>query len=221
MNKILICDDEQDIVESLKDKPNTNELVGLLQGHSPNKSVDDPSYYKGDRYIVENNPKIIGGYSDLTALNIAIHKKTGLVTFHSSMLAAPETIYSKNSMLNLYENGVIEYKFDTYFSNVAFHLCKTDSIQNHFTFYGLSLENAKKMPITYDADSPKLTQDLLREFRHYSQINHKNRTKETISLRVEKSTKNKLLLLGKGYTGVINRLIEYAFNNPTILKKCL
>ncbi|MCQ2973691.1 MAG: LD-carboxypeptidase [Bacteroidales bacterium] len=59
-----------------------------------------------DYEIIKNNPKIIGGYSDLTALNIAIHKKTGLVTFHSSMLAAPETIYSKNSMLNLYENGV-------------------------------------------------------------------------------------------------------------------
>lgn len=38
---------------------------------------------------------------------------------------------------------------------------------------------------------------------------------------VEKTTKNKLLLLVKGYTGVINRLIEYPFNNPTLLKKCL
>lgn len=83
------------------------------------------------------------------------------------------------------------------------------------------LEKAKKMPISYDVDSPKITEKMLAEFRHYSQINHKNRTKETISLRVAKSTKDKLLSLGKGYTSIINRIIEYAFENPSILKKCL
>ena len=83
------------------------------------------------------------------------------------------------------------------------------------------LNKAKKMSIVYDADSPKVTKEMLKEFRHFSQVNHKNRTKETISLRVAKTTKNKLLSLGKGYTGVINRLIEYAFENPSIMKKCL
>ncbi|MCQ2974660.1 MAG: GDSL-type esterase/lipase family protein [Bacteroidales bacterium] len=53
----------------------------------------------------------------------------------------PEAYMGNYTVNKDYENGVIEYKFDTYFSNVAFHLCKTDSIQNHFTFYGLSLEN--------------------------------------------------------------------------------
>ncbi|MEG0291222.1 MAG: LD-carboxypeptidase [Anaerovoracaceae bacterium] len=32
--------------------------------------------------IIKNNPKIFLGFSDITALHMAIHKKTGLVTFH-------------------------------------------------------------------------------------------------------------------------------------------
>lgn len=83
------------------------------------------------------------------------------------------------------------------------------------------LKRAKTKPISYDADSPRVTKAMLAEFKHYSQINHRNRTKETISLRVAKSTKDKLLSFGKGYTGIVNRMIEYAFENPNVLKKCL
>ncbi|MGF1674436.1 MAG: LD-carboxypeptidase [Rivularia sp. (in: cyanobacteria)] len=32
--------------------------------------------------VIQNNPKIIVGFSDITALLVAIHAKTGLVTFH-------------------------------------------------------------------------------------------------------------------------------------------
>ena len=83
------------------------------------------------------------------------------------------------------------------------------------------LELAKKMPIIYDEDSPKLTKKMLKEFKHYSQVKHDNRIKETMSLRVSKSTKEKLVALGKGYTSIVNRLIEYALENPSVLQKCL
>ncbi len=83
------------------------------------------------------------------------------------------------------------------------------------------LESAKKMPIIYDEDSPKLTKKMLKEFKHYSQVKHDNRIKETMSLRVSKSTKEKLVALGKGYTSIVNRLIEYALENPSVLQKCL
>ena len=36
--------------------------------------------------LIEENPKILVGYSDITALLIAIHAKTGLVTFHGPMV---------------------------------------------------------------------------------------------------------------------------------------
>ena len=83
------------------------------------------------------------------------------------------------------------------------------------------LELAKRIPIVYDEDSPKLTKKLLKEFKHYSEVNHDRRLKETMSLRVSKATKEKLLSLGKGYTSIVNRLIEYAFDNPKVLQKCL
>ncbi|MCP4682425.1 MAG: LD-carboxypeptidase, partial [Desulfobacterales bacterium] len=36
--------------------------------------------------IIKENPKILVGYSDVTALLMAIYKKTGLVTFHGPMV---------------------------------------------------------------------------------------------------------------------------------------
>lgn len=40
-----------------------------------------------DFAVIQNNPKIFIGYSDITALNLAIWHKTGLVTFSGSMVA--------------------------------------------------------------------------------------------------------------------------------------
>ena len=37
---------------------------------------------KVDYPMIRKNPKILMGYSDITALLLAVHKKTGLVTFH-------------------------------------------------------------------------------------------------------------------------------------------
>lgn len=42
---------------------------------------------KIDFNLIRKNPKIIVGFSDLTALLIAIHKKTGLVTIHGPTLS--------------------------------------------------------------------------------------------------------------------------------------
>lgn len=41
---------------------------------------------KLDYDLIKKNPKIIAGYSDITALITAIEKKTGLVTFHSPVM---------------------------------------------------------------------------------------------------------------------------------------
>ena len=78
------------------------------QGHNagtPEERADDINYFFKDKEIkaiicstggwnsnavlplldyasIKNNPKIFCGFSDITALNLAIHKKTGLVTFN-------------------------------------------------------------------------------------------------------------------------------------------
>ena len=45
--------------------------------------------------LIKNNPKILIGYSDVTALLSAIYIKTGLVGFHGPVAGAVQTIYSK------------------------------------------------------------------------------------------------------------------------------
>ena len=52
---------------------------------------------KIDFDLIRMNPKIIVGYSDITALLLAIYKKTGLVTFHGTMIKE----LSKNRNKNL------------------------------------------------------------------------------------------------------------------------
>jgi muramoyltetrapeptide carboxypeptidase len=50
-----------------------------------------------DYEIIRENPKILVGYSDITALLIALHKRTGLVTFHGPVLRD----FRKNQHQNL------------------------------------------------------------------------------------------------------------------------
>ncbi|MEG4234477.1 LD-carboxypeptidase [Microcoleus sp. Pol11C3] len=55
-----------------------------------------------DYNIIGNNPKIIMGFSDITALLLAIHAKTNIVTFHGPLGAStwsPFTVYSLKKIL--------------------------------------------------------------------------------------------------------------------------
>jgi len=49
-----------------------------------------------DYSLILNNPKIIVGYSDITALLLAIYKKTGLVTFHGPVARELDKNNGKN-----------------------------------------------------------------------------------------------------------------------------
>ena len=56
-----------------------------------------------DYDLIRENPKIIVGYSDITALLMAINKKTGLVTFHGPMVRGFSSLHdsSRESLFNL------------------------------------------------------------------------------------------------------------------------
>ncbi|MDZ7375363.1 MAG: LD-carboxypeptidase [candidate division KSB1 bacterium] len=49
-----------------------------------------------DYDLIKNNPKILIGYSDITSLLIAIHQKTGLVTFHGPVAISSFTKYTRD-----------------------------------------------------------------------------------------------------------------------------
>jgi muramoyltetrapeptide carboxypeptidase len=48
-----------------------------------------------DYDLIRRNPKIFAGYSDITALHLAIHRNTGLVTFHSPVPLSAFTAYTQ------------------------------------------------------------------------------------------------------------------------------
>src|SRR5699024_8626250 len=67
-----------------------------------------------DFNAIQEHPKIIWGYSDITYLHIAIRQKTGLVTFHGPMAASDIgkdnfDDLSKGMFQQLFEPSVLTY----------------------------------------------------------------------------------------------------------------
>ena len=60
--------------------PEVNAIVPFRGGNGAARLLPNL-----DMELIRANPKIIVGFSDITALLIAIHQKTGLITFHGSM----------------------------------------------------------------------------------------------------------------------------------------
>jgi muramoyltetrapeptide carboxypeptidase len=52
-----------------------------------------------DFALIRANPKILLGYSDITALHLAIHKHAGLVTFHGPVASSTLTDYAIEHMM--------------------------------------------------------------------------------------------------------------------------
>ena len=51
-----------------------------------------------DYRLIRRNPKVFVGYSDITALHVAILKKTGLVTFHGPVASSEFTDYTREQV---------------------------------------------------------------------------------------------------------------------------
>lgn len=50
-----------------------------------------------DYKLIQKNPKALIGYSDITALHMAIYKKTGLTTYHGPVASSDFTPFTKNN----------------------------------------------------------------------------------------------------------------------------
>jgi len=87
-------------INSMFADKNVKAIICARGGYGTSRILDMIDYD-----LIASNPKIIGGYSDITALLTAIYKKTGLITFHSSMLVPDDNAYTRNSMWNIFSNG--------------------------------------------------------------------------------------------------------------------
>ena len=79
-NKVYMCGSIKDRVDDLHDAfrdKNVKAILTVIGGFNVNQILDFIDYD-----LIRENPKIICGFSDITALLNAIYKKTGLVTYY-------------------------------------------------------------------------------------------------------------------------------------------
>ncbi|WP_299071391.1 LD-carboxypeptidase, partial [uncultured Paraglaciecola sp.] len=62
--------------------------------------------------VIRENPKVLVGYSDITALHQAIFRKTGLVCFHGPGGASDFTPYTTKHVQNVLMNPTPKYTIE-------------------------------------------------------------------------------------------------------------
>jgi len=77
------------------------------------------------------------------------------------------------------------------------------------------IEKAAKMPVVSDNDSPVYTFEQLSYL--FSESKRLNK-KQTVGIRLNQKTVEQYKNMGKGYTGIMAAVLDYAINQPKILK---
>ena len=80
------------------------------------------------------------------------------------------------------------------------------------------IELAAKTPVDTDKDSPVYTPKQLANL--YSESKRLNK-KQTVGIRLNRKTIEQYKSLGKGYTGIMAAVLDYAISHPTVLKEAL
>lgn len=92
----------EDLHDAFKD-PNVKGIFTAIGGYNANQIL---KYI--DFELIKNNPKILIGYSDITALSLAIYQKTGLITYsgpHFSTFGMKHGVeYTMESLLQALTN---------------------------------------------------------------------------------------------------------------------
>jgi muramoyltetrapeptide carboxypeptidase len=76
--------------------PKVDAVICARGGYGALRMLD-----KIDFGLVHKNPKIFVGYSDITAIHLALHKRTGLCSFHGPMAADFGTAYNRQNLLRV------------------------------------------------------------------------------------------------------------------------
>ncbi|MCC8360793.1 S66 peptidase family protein [Salinimicrobium sediminilitoris] len=85
--------------------PSINAIICLRGGSGAARILNLLDYE-----AIQKNPKIFIGYSDITALHLAIYKKTGLVTFHGPLATSTWNIFAVEHFKDLlFEADAVQY----------------------------------------------------------------------------------------------------------------
>ncbi len=72
-----------------------------------------------DYPMIRKNPKVFVGYSDITALHIAIAQRTGLITFHGPVASSELSQYTKTNLVNTVMTPITNHKIQPSEYNLA------------------------------------------------------------------------------------------------------
>jgi muramoyltetrapeptide carboxypeptidase len=78
-----------DDLHSMFKSPDISAVICIRGGHGSAHLLDGIDYD-----LIRKNPKIFIGYSDITAMHLAIQKHAGIVTFHGPMMLSTFTKYT-------------------------------------------------------------------------------------------------------------------------------
>lgn len=80
------------------------------------------------------------------------------------------------------------------------------------------IEKAAKKPILQDKDSPVYTS---KQLAHLYLESKKLNKKQTVGLRLNQKTIEMYKDFGKGYTGIMASVLDYAITHPELIRKAL
>jgi uncharacterized protein (DUF4415 family) len=80
------------------------------------------------------------------------------------------------------------------------------------------IRKAAKKPIEFDEDGPELTPKQMAQLAEAARLRN---LKHTVGLRLSQQTIEQYKAFGKGYTGIMASVLEYAINNPALIKQAL
>ena len=80
------------------------------------------------------------------------------------------------------------------------------------------IERAATYPVVSDIDSPVYT---AKELAHLYLESKKLSKKQTVGIRLSQKTIEQYKGLGKGYTGIMAAVLDYAISHPDVLRQAL
>ena len=83
------------------------------------------------------------------------------------------------------------------------------------------VKEAAKRPVVTDDDNPELTDEQLASFRKVHERRQADRRRQNVTLRLTPEAIQKAKSLGKGYSGILSRIVESVLNDPSVLSKYL
>jgi len=89
-------------VHSMFEDPDVQGIFCIRGGYGSIQILDYIDYN-----LIRNNPKVFLGYSDITALHLAINKFSGLITFHGPVMASAFTEFTMNSLRQTIMNNQV------------------------------------------------------------------------------------------------------------------